>query len=297
VDKLMLRNTILYVALLVFVFLVVLFGGHYLLPHWFPRLFGWRNHLDRDSQAAILKLTASAVAFFVAAVLAGSTSVFNVLYQIQANRDLQTQQGVILQKIEEARASAAQRLDVQRGSILENIEAKKANSAADLERIRSESAKEIEELKKGYAAELENHKNSLASQLDAQKQHLGSELGLERLRIEKAHSNLDAILKAVGGYRAAVGSLALGKFEKDLANECSDNLSLAMDFVSSNSALYHTLETFRRKGLYIVDGANGLNSEEEYKNLWRALGVSFADDAENLKALLTAEDERVLRGH
>ena len=43
--------------------------------------------------------------------------------------------------------------------------------------------------------ELENRKNSLAGQLDDQKQQLGRELGLERLRIEKSHSNLDAILK------------------------------------------------------------------------------------------------------
>ena len=62
------------------------------------------------------------------AVLASATSVFNVLYQIRANRDLQTRKGEILEKIEEVRASAAQRLDVQRGSILEIIETKKANS-------------------------------------------------------------------------------------------------------------------------------------------------------------------------
>jgi hypothetical protein len=297
VAKLMLKNTIIYVAVLVFIFLMILFGGHYLLPHWFPSLFGWRSHLDRDSQTAILKLTAAAVAFFVTAVLAGSTSVFNVLYQIQANRDLDTRQGVILEKIEEARAAAAQRLDVQRGSILENIETKKANSAAELERIRSESSKELEGIKNTYAADLENRKDLFAEQLDAQKKQLGSELGLERLRIERSHSNLDALLKAVGEYRGAVGSLASGKFDKGLADECSGKLNLAMDFVSSNSALYHALETFRRKGTYIVDGANGLSSEEEYRNLWRALGVSFAADAENLKALLMVEDERVLRGH
>jgi hypothetical protein len=296
-DKLMLKNTIIYVVILVFIFLAILFGGHHLLPHWFPSLFGWRSHLDRDSQTAILKLTAAAVAFFVTAVLAGSTSVFNVLYQMQANRDLETRQGVILEKIEEARASAAQRLDVQRGSILENIETKKTNSATELERIRSESAKELEGIKKDYAGDLERHKNLLAGQLDAQKQQLGSELGLERLRIEKTHSSLDAILKAVSEYRAAIYFLSSGRFDMDLAKECAGKLSLASDFVSSNAALYHALETFRRKGLYIVDGANGLSREEEYKNHWRALGVSFAADAENLRALLMAEDERVLRGH
>jgi hypothetical protein len=296
-DKFMLKNTILYVAILVFIFLVILFGGQYLLSHWFPSLFGWRSHLDSDSQTAIVKLTAAAVAFFVTAVLAGSTSVCNVLYQIQANRDLETRQGVILEKIEEVRASAAQRLDVQRGSILENIETKKANSAAELEQIRSESAKELEGIKKDYLSDLENRKNLLAGQLDAQKEQLGREFGLERLRIEKSHGSLDAIIKAVSEYRAAIGSLASGRIDMDLAKECAGKLSLAIDFVSSNAALYHASETFRRKGLYIVDGASGLSSEEEYKNLWRAMGLSFADDAENLKALLVAEDERVLRGH
>jgi uncharacterized tellurite resistance protein B-like protein len=155
------------------------------------------------------------------------------------------------------RASAAQRLDVQRGSILEIIETKKANSAAELERIRKELAKEL----------------------------------------EKSHSNLDAILKAVSEYRAAVGSLASGKIDRDLANECAGKLNLAMDFVSSNSALYHALESFRQRGIDLVDRADGLSSEEEYRSLWRALGVSFAADAENLKALLMAVDERVLRGH
>jgi hypothetical protein len=297
VNKLMLRNTIIYVAVLLVIFLVILFGGRYLLPHWLPSLLGWRSHLDKDSQTAILKLTAAAVAFFVTAVLAGSTSVFNVLYQIQANRDLETRQGVILEKIEEARAFAAQRLDVQRGSILENIETKKANSVTELERIRNESAKDLEGLKKDYAADLESRKNSLADQLDTQKQQLGNEISLERLRIEKSHNNLDAILKAVSEYRAAIGTLVFGKFDMDLANECAGKLSLASDFISSNSALYHASETFRRKGLYIVDGAKGLSSEEEYKNLWRAMGASFAADAENLRALLLAEDERVLRGH
>jgi hypothetical protein len=293
----MLKNTVLYIAVLLFVFLVVLFGSRYLLPQWFPSLLGWRSRLDRDSEIAILKLISATIAFFVMAVLAGATSVFNVLYQIQANRDLEARKGVILEKIEEARASASQRLDVQRGSILENIETKKANSAAELDRIRNESAKELEQLKKDYVVGLENHKNSLAGQLDAQKRQLGAELGAERLRIEKLHRNLDALLKAVSEYRAAVGSLASGKFEGDLANECAGKLNSAMDFISSNAALYHALETFRRKGIYIVDGANGLSSEEEYRNIWRALGVSFDADAENLKALLMAEDERVLRGH
>jgi type IV secretory pathway VirB4 component len=293
----MLKNTVIYVAVLLFIFLVVLFGAHYLLPHWFPSLLGWRSSLDRDSEIAILKLISATIAFFVIAVLAGAASVFNVLYQIQANRDLEARKGVILEKIEEARASAAQRLDVQRGGILENIETKKANSAAELDRTRSESVKEIEQLRKDYVAELENHKNLLAGQLDAEKQQLGTELGAERLRIEKSHRNLDTLLKAVSEYRAAVGSLASGKFERDLANECAGKLNLAMDFISSNAALYHALETFRRKGVYIFDGASGLSSEEEYRNIWRALGVSFAADAENLRALLMAEDERVLRGH
>jgi hypothetical protein len=231
------------------------------------------------------------------AVLVSATSVFNVLYQIRANRDLETRKGEILEKIEEVRASAAQRLDVQRGSILEIIETKKANSAAELERIRKESAKELERIKTDYVTELENRKNSLAGQLDDQKQQLGRELGKERLRIEKSHSNLDAILKAVSEYRAAVGSLASGKIDRDLANECAGKLNLAMDFVSSNSALYHALESFRQRGIDLVDRADGLSSEEEYRSLWRALGVSFAADAENLKALLMAVDERVLRGH
>lgn len=293
----MLKTTVIYIAVLLFVFLVVLFGGHYLLPHWLPSLLGWRSRLDRDSGIAILKLISATIAFSVTAVLAGATSVFNVLYQIQANRDLEARKGVILEKIEEARASAAQRLDVQRGSILENIETKKANSAAELDRIRNESAKELEQLTKDHVAELAKRKNSLAIQLDGQKQQLGADLGVERLRIEKSHRNLDSLLKAVSEYWAAVGSLASGKFERDLANECAAKLNLAMDFISSNTALYHALETFRRKGVYIVDGASGLSSEEEYRNIWRTLGVSFAADAENLKALLMAEDEGVLRGH
>lgn len=293
----MIKRVLFYVAVLGFIFLVILFSGYYLLPHWFPSLLGWRSHLDRDSQIAILKLISATVAFFVMAVLASATSVFNVLYQIRANRDLETRKGEILEKIEEVRASAAQRLDVQRGSILEIIETKKANSAAELERIRKESAKELEGIKIDYVTELENRKNSLAGQLDDQKQQLGRELGKERLRIEKSHSNLDAILKAVSEYRAAVGSLASGKIDRDLANECAGKLNLAMDFVSSNSALYHALESFRQRGIDLVDRADGLSGEEEYRSLWRALGVSFAADAENLKALLMAVDERVLRGH
>jgi hypothetical protein len=128
---------------------------------------------------------------------------------------------------------------------------------------------------------------------------------LERLRIEKSHRNLDALLKAVSEYRAAVGSLASRKLDRDLANECAKKLNMAMDFVSSNSGLYHALESFRQRGVYLVDRADGLSTEEEYRNLWcespsgesHALGVSFAADAENVKALLMAEDERVLRGH
>jgi hypothetical protein len=297
VNKYMLRNTVICAAVLLFVFLIVLFGGYYLLPHWFPTLLGWQSRLDTDSKIAILKLLSANIAFFVTAILAAATSVFSVLYQIQANRDLEAQRGVILEKIEEAGASAAQRLDVQRASILEHIETVKANSVSELEQVRGESTKALQGQKKDYVAELENHKNSIADQLDALKQKIATELGLERIRIEKSHSNLDAILKAVSEYRLAIGSLASGKFDKDLATECAEKLNLATDFVSSNSALYHALETFRRKGIYIGDGANGLTGEEEYKNLWRTLGGSFAADAENLKALLMAEDERVLRGH
>lgn len=92
----MLKNTVIYVAVLLFIFLVVLFGAHYLLPRWFPSLLGWRSSLDRDSEIAILKLISATIAFFVIAVLAGATSVFNVLYQIQANRDLEARKGAIL---------------------------------------------------------------------------------------------------------------------------------------------------------------------------------------------------------
>jgi hypothetical protein len=293
----MIKRVLFYVAVVCFIFLVILFSGYYLLPHWFPSLLGWRSHLDRDSQTAILKLICATVAFSVMAVLAGATSVFSVLYQIHANRDLEARKGEILKKIEELRASAAQRLDVQRGSILEIMETKKANSAAELERIQKESVKELEGIVIGYATELENRKNSLAGQLDDQKQQLGRELGTEHLRIEKSHRNLDALLKAVSEYRAAVGSLASGKIDRDLANECAGKLHLAMDFVSSNSALYHALESFRQRGIELVDRADGLSSEEEYRSRWRALGVSFAADAENLRALLMAVDERVLRGH
>jgi len=299
------KHVLLYVAVLAFIFLIILFGNYYLLPHWFPSLLGSRSNLDRDSQLAILKLLSGAVASFVTAVLAGATSIFSALYQIRASRDLETRKGEVLGEIEEVRASAAERLEVQRGNILDNIGTQKTNSAVELEGIRKESAKELEGMKKDYATELENHKNSLAGQLDAQKQQLASELGLERLRIEKSHRSLDALLKAVSEYRAAVGSLASGKLDRDLANECDKKLNMAMDFVSSNSALYHALESFRQRGVYLVDRANGLSSEEEYGNLWReppsgesrALGVSFAADAENVKALLMAEDERVLRGH
>jgi hypothetical protein len=86
----MIKRVLFYVAVLGFIFLLTLFSGYYLLPHWFPSLLGWRSHLDRDSQIAILKLISATVAFFVMAVLASATSVFNVLYQIRANRDLET---------------------------------------------------------------------------------------------------------------------------------------------------------------------------------------------------------------
>jgi len=305
VDNFMIKHVLLYVAVLAFIFLIILFGSYYLLPHWFPSLLGSRSNLDRDSQLAILKLLSGAVASFVTAVLASATSVFSALYQIRASRDLETRKGEVLGEIEEVRASAAERLEVQRGNILDNIGTQKTNSAAELEGIRKESAKELEGLKKDYATELENHKNSHAGQLDARKQQLADELGLERLRIEKSHRSLDALLKAASEYRAAVGSLASGKLDRDLANECAKKLNMAMDFVSSNSALYHALESFRQRGVYLVDRADGLSSEEEYRNLWcespsgesRALGVSFAVDAENVNALLMAEDERVLRGH
>ena len=280
----MIKHVLFYVAVLCFIFLVILFSSYYLLPYWFPSLLGWQSHLDSDSQMAILKLISATVAFSGMAVLAGATSVFSVLYQIHANRDLEARKGEILEKIEEARASAAQRLDVQRGSILEIMETKKTNSAAELERIQKESVKELEGIKTDYVTELETRKNSLAGQLDDQKQQLGRELGKERLRIEKSHSNLDAILKAVSEYRAAVGSLASGKIDRDLANECAGKLNLAMDFVSSNSALYHALESFRQRGIDLVDRADGLSSEEEYRSLWRALGVSFAADAERSKS-------------
>ena len=134
----MIKHVLFYIAVLGFIFIVILFSGYYLLPHWFPSLLGWRSHLDRDSQISILKLISAAVAFFVIAVLASATSVFNVLYQIHANRGLETRKSEILEEIEEVRASAAQRLDVQRGSILEIIETMKANSAAEFERIRKE---------------------------------------------------------------------------------------------------------------------------------------------------------------
>jgi hypothetical protein len=90
-----------------------------------------------------------------------------------------------------------------------------------------------------------------------------------------------------------------------LAKECAKRLKMAMDFLSSNPTLYHALESLRERGVYLIDRASGLSSEEEIRNLWgdslsgesRALGVSFAAEAENVKTLLIAEDERVLRGH
>ena len=301
----MTKHILIYIGLLALTFFVILFGSYYLLPHWFPRALGSENQPDRDTQQAILKLLSGAAASFVTAVLAGATSVFNLQYQIRAQRDFEKRKDEILQKIEDVSASAAQRLEVQRGDILDNIETKKAKSAEELEGIRKDSAKELERIKSTYAADLENDKNSLASQLAAQKHQFADELSLERLRIEQSHRNVDTVLTAVSEYRAAVCSLASGKLDSDLANECVKRLKMAMDFVSSNPTLYHALETLRQRGVYLVDRADGLSSEEEIRNLWRdspsgesrALGVSFAAEAENVKALLIAEDERVLRGH
>jgi len=112
VNNFMMKHVLLYVAVLAFIFLIILFGSYYLLPHWFPSLLGSRSNLDRDSQLAILKLLSGAVASFVTAVLAGATSVFSALYQIRASRDLETRKGEVLGEIEEVRASAAERLEV-----------------------------------------------------------------------------------------------------------------------------------------------------------------------------------------
>jgi hypothetical protein len=301
----MTKHLLLYIGLSALAFGAILFGSYNLLPHWFPSVLGSESHLDTDSQLAILILLSGATASCVTAVLAGATSVFSALYQIRALRDLEVHKGSVLEKIEDVRASAAQRLEVQRGDILDKVETKKAKSVEELEGIRKDSAKELEGIKSAYSAELENTKNSFASQLDAKRQQLADELSLERLRIEQSHRNLDALLKAVSEYRVAVSSLGTGTFNSDLANECAKRLKMAMDFVSSNSALYHALESFRQRGVYIIDRAKRLSSEEQYRKLWsespggesRALGVAFGADAENVKALLIAEDERALRGH
>ena len=116
------KPILLYVAVLVLIFLVILFGSYYLLPLWFPSLLDSQSHLDRESRLAILKLFSGAIASCVTAVLAGATSVFNVLYQIQTNRDLETRKGEILENIEGVKTSAAERLEVQRGTILDSIE-------------------------------------------------------------------------------------------------------------------------------------------------------------------------------
>ena len=59
----MLKNTVIYVDVLLFIFLDVLFGVHCLLPRWFPSLLGWRGSLDRDSKIAILKLISAKITF------------------------------------------------------------------------------------------------------------------------------------------------------------------------------------------------------------------------------------------
>jgi hypothetical protein len=122
----MTRHIFIYIGILALTFVVILFGSYYLLPHWFPRALGSESQPDRDTQQAILKLLSGAAASFVAAVLAGATSVFILKYQIRAQRDLEMLKDDILQKIEEVSASAAQRLEVRRGDILGNIETKRS---------------------------------------------------------------------------------------------------------------------------------------------------------------------------
>src|SRR5271166_3507550 len=190
----MTKHIFLYIGILALTFVVILLVSYYLLPHWFPRALGSEIQPDRDTQQAILKLLSGAAASIVTAVLAGAISVFNLQYQIRAQRDFEMRKDDVLQKIEDVSASAAQRLEVQRGDILDNIETKKGRSAEELEGIRKDSAKELEGIKSNYAADLENDKNSLASQLAAQKQQFADELSLERLRIEQSHRNLDTVL-------------------------------------------------------------------------------------------------------
>jgi hypothetical protein len=199
----MTRHIFIYIGILALAFVVILFGSYYLLPHWFPRALGSESQPDRDTQQAILKLLSGAAASFVTAVLAGAISVFNLQYQIRAQRDFEKHKRDILQEIDNVSASAAQRLEVQRGDILDNIETKKAKSAEELEGIRKDSARELEGIKSTYTAELESHKSSLAGQLATQKQQFADELSLERLRIEQSHRNLDTVLTAVSEYRAS----------------------------------------------------------------------------------------------
>jgi len=48
----MIKHILLYVAVLAFIFLIILFGSYYLLPRWFPSLLGSQSQLDKDSQHA-----------------------------------------------------------------------------------------------------------------------------------------------------------------------------------------------------------------------------------------------------
>jgi hypothetical protein len=186
-----------------------------------------------------------------------------VRYQLQANRELETHKGNIIEDLDKKRNDLAVSLDTHRNTL---------------------------------AGTLEEKKNELAGQLDTQRQELGLDIAMRRLRIDTSLAQLGALSSAAVAYKYEVGALRRGEFEDDEAATKAKDLDLAidgMDVFTGDDPLRRALESFRQRGTYLIERAARIGTPEGQRNLWREISKAAADNGEPLGPLFGADGKTV----
>ena len=273
------------IVLAILAFAAVAAASYFALPYLLPALFVAQNQFELSKELELLKVLSGVVAAAITALLAAGNSMLMIGRQLRASKDLET----------------------HKGQILAELEAKKSALAKELENEKSGHTRNLKDHKSGLAASLEQRKNELAGQLDMQRQRLGHELGLQRLDIESMLSRITSLNSAVASYRHAISALRRGEFDAEEAAETAKELDLSMSFFPPGTELYRALNSFRQRGVYLVERAERIETTNGQRNLWREpsraeldagapLGPRFAADAERVLVLLNAEREQILKG-
>lgn len=121
-----------FIVLIVVVFAAVAGGAYFALPHAFPTYFAPHSQLDATQQLELLELLAAGGAGIITSIVAAGTSVVNVRYQLNANKELEDHKGKIIGELDHKKNDLAGELETHKNNLAGQLDKQRQELGFDL---------------------------------------------------------------------------------------------------------------------------------------------------------------------